>query len=151
MTTIKDQMTADMRTAMKGRDAFSLGVLRTVLGEIATSEKSGKTAVEFDDAAVMAFLGKEVKKRRETAEIYAGSGHQDRADVETREADLIAGYLPTPLTDAEVEALVESAITDQGATTLRDMGKVVKAVLESSQGRADGKTVSTLVKARLAG
>lgn len=149
MSTLKNRLIDDRLKAMKARDTFALGVLRMVLGEISTQEKAGNVSIEFNDAMVITLLRKEVKKRQDTADIYQDAGKNDRAETEISEAAFLSAYLPTPLTDAEVEALVDGEIATQGATSIRDMGKVVQAVLATSKGRVDGKTVSTLVKARL--
>lgn len=146
---LKETLSADMREAMKQSNRLTLTVLRSVIGEIQTQEKAGKTSVEFDDAQVLAVLTKEAKKRRESAEIYTKADAKDRAATETAEAVIIEGYLPTQLTEDEVAALVDAAIAAEGATTLKDMGKVVKAVLAEAEGRTTGKVVSTLVRARL--
>lgn len=146
---IKEQLTADIRTAMKSRDELRLTTLRGVLGEIQNQEKLGKSAREFNNQEVLSVLTKQAKQRRESALIYQEAGQEDRFARESAEADIIESYLPAQLTEAEVTALVDAEIQDQGATTMRDMGKVVKAVLAKAEGRTDGKTVSTLVKARL--
>lgn len=147
--TLKERLTTDMREAMKSKDQLRLGTLRSVLGAIQTQEKSGKTAQDFNDEQVLSVLTKQVKQRRESATIYADAGQVERATAETAEADIIEAYLPVQLSEDEVTALVDAEIAATGATTLRDMGKVVKAVLAKAEGRTDGKTVSTLVKARL--
>ena len=148
---IKEQLTADMREAMKSGDRSRLSVLRYVLGEIQTQEKAGKSAVEFSDEQVRSVLTKQVKQRRDSADIYTKAGQPDRATVETQEADILETYLPSQMAEQEVADLVDVVIAEQGASTMRDMGKVVKAVLARADGRTDGKTVSGLVKVRLAG
>lgn len=146
---IKEQLTADIQTAMKNRDEIRLTTLRGVLGEIQNQEKLGKSAREFNDQEVLSVLTKQAKQRRESALIYKDAGQHDRFQRESAEAEIIESYLPTQLTEDEVAALVDAEVQNQGATTMRDMGKVVKAVLAKAEGRTDGKTVSTLVKARL--
>lgn len=146
---IKEQLTADIQTAMKNRDEIRLTTLRGVLGEIQNQEKLGKSAREFNDQEVLSVLTKQAKQRRESALIYKDAGQDDRFQRESAEAEIIDSYLPTQLTEDEVAALVDAEVQNQGATTMRDMGKVVKAVLAKAEGRTDGKTVSTLVKARL--
>lgn len=148
-TTLRDRLTSDLTASIKERTAFNTGVLRMVLGDIQSQEKSGKTAQVFDDAAVMKVLTKAVKQRRESAEIYAKAGAQDRAETETREADFISTYLPEPLTTEALEAIVAEVVADEGATTRKDMGRVIKAVTAKVAGQASGKEVSTAVMARL--
>lgn len=147
--TLVERIRRDALAAMKTDQAKSL-VLRTVLGEIQTQEKAGKMAREFTDAEVEAILAKEVKKWRDVADLYAANPEtQERARAERADADLIAAYLPTPLTEAEIAALVDEKIAETGATTMKEMGKVIKAVVEAAGSRADGRTVSTLVRGRL--
>lgn len=150
MTTLKDQLKTDLTTNLKAHNELETMVLRAVIGEIQTQEKGGKTAVEFDDAKVLDLLARETKKRRDTATVWTDAGVLDRATRETAEADFLAQYLPTPLTQAEVEKAVADAVAAFEAPTMRDFGAVMKAVVAATKGRADGKTVSTLVKAALA-
>jgi uncharacterized protein YqeY len=149
MTTLKETLKADLTTNLKARNELAVTTLRSVIGAIQTQEKAGKTATEFDESKVKAVLAKELKNRRDSAVIYADAGATDRADRETAEADFLAVYLPTNLTDAEVEALVIEAIDLVGATSAADFGKVMKVVVTKADGRADGKTISTLVRTKL--
>ena len=150
MTTIKDTLRADLATNLKARNELETSVLRAVLGEVQSQEKAGKTAVEFDDAKVLEVLGKLVKQRRESATIYTDAGATDRATRETAEADFLAKYLPVQLTDEEVEAYVDAAIATFDAPAMKDFGAIMKVVVAATKGRADGKVVSALVKAKIA-
>jgi uncharacterized protein YqeY len=154
MTTLKERLHDDVVAHMKDRNKVALTTVRNVLGEIETREKSGKTPVELDDAQVTALLQKEAAKRRDTARIYTEAGEDDRAAAEVAEAEVIEGYLPQPLTAAEVEAIVDEAIEElraEGAElSMRQMGAVMKPVTAKVAGRFDGKAVSDIVRARLA-
>lgn len=154
MGTLKEQLQADMKAHMKAGNRTALTTVRNVLGEITTREKSGKTPVELDDAQTVALLQKEAAKRRDTARIYTEAGETDRAAAEIAEAEVIEAYLPAPLTREDVEAIVDKVIADlrAGGTepTLRQMGQVMKPVTAEVAGRFDGKTVSEVVRSRLA-
>lgn len=152
MSTI-ERLTSDMTAALKARDHFTLATLRQVVGAVRAEEKAGKVARQLTEEDVQAVLVAEVKKRRESAMIYSGAGAQDRADNESAEADLIETYLPAALSDAEVDALVADAIAQVGATSVKEMGQVMKAATAAaaaSGGRVDGKTLSTKVRDALA-
>ena len=151
MSTI-ERLTADMTAALKARDHFTLATLRQVVAAVRAEEKAGKTARQLTEEDVQAVLVAEVKKRRESAMIYSGAGAQDRADNESDEADLIETYLPPALSDAQVDALVEQAIAEVGATSIKDMGNVMKAATAAaaaSGGRVDGKSLSAKVRDKL--
>jgi uncharacterized protein len=154
MTTLKERLHADVVVHMKDRNRVALTTVRNVLGEIETREKSGKTPVELSDAEVTALLQKEAAKRRDTARIYTEAGEADRAAAETAEAEIIEGYLPKPLTAAEVEAIVDETIAalkaDGVELSARQLGAVMKPVTAKVAGRFDGKAVSEMVRSRLA-
>ncbi|MBE7700256.1 GatB/YqeY domain-containing protein [Oerskovia sp. Sa1BUA8] len=151
MTTTIERLTADLTTAMKARDEFAKNTLRQVIGAVRTAEKSGTTAHELTDAEVQTILAAEVKKRRESAQIYADADATERADNETREADFIEKYLPASLTPAELDALVASAIASTGASSMKDMGTVMKTATAAAAGigRVDGKALSQAVRQAL--
>lgn len=154
MTTLKERLHADVVVHMKDRNRVALTTVRNVLGEIETREKSGKTPVELSDVEVTALLQKEAAKRRDTARIYTEAGESDRAAAETAEAEIIEGYLPKPLTAAEVEAIVDETIAalkaDGVELSARQLGAVMKPVTAKVAGRFDGKAVSEMVRSRLA-
>jgi len=145
--TIKDTLKADLTKFLKERNELGKTTLRGVLGAVETAEKSGKTAVEFTDSQVLELLGREVKKRRETATIYAEAGQVERSERETAEADLIAKYLPAQLDREAIETFVDNAVAELGAAA--NMGKVMKLVTPFTKGRADGKLVSEIVRSKL--
>jgi uncharacterized protein YqeY len=154
MTTLKEQLQADVVVHMKAGNKVALTTVRNVLGEIATREKSGKTPMELDDAQVTALLQKEAAKRRDTAATYMEAGQDSRAAAEIAEAEIIEAYLPEPLTATDVEAIVDEVIAglkaDGAELSMRQMGVVMKPVTAKVAGRFDGKAVSEIVRTRLA-
>lgn len=151
---LKEKLKGDVVAHMKAGNKIALTTVRNVLGEIETREKSGKTPVELDDLQVTALLQKEAAKRRDTAATYTAAGHDDRAQAEIAEAEVIEAYLPKALTREEAEAIIDGVIAELGAggtaLTIRSMGTVMKSVTPKIGGRFDGKAVSEIVKERLA-
>ncbi|MGF9662508.1 GatB/YqeY domain-containing protein [Arthrobacter crystallopoietes] len=154
MATLKERLQADVVAHMKAGNKIALTTVRNVLGEIGTKEKSGKTPVELDDAQTTAVLQKEAAKRRDTARIYTEAGEAERAAAELAEAEVIEAYLPEPLSEADVEAIVDEVIAglkaDRTEPSMRQMGVVMKPVTAKVAGRFDGKAVSEIVRRRLA-
>lgn len=146
---IKQQLADDLTVALKAGDKLKTMVLRGVIGAYKTAEKAGKEAVEFSDEEVLVILKKEAKRRSETAEEYLTHGVADRAEKEKAEADIINAYLPASLTHEEVIAIVDEAAKGFENPTQKDMGSIMKLVNEQVQGRADGKTIAELVRAKL--
>jgi len=151
---LKEKLKGDVVAHMKAGNKVALTTVRNVLGEIETREKSGKTPVELDDLQVTALLQKEAAKRRDTAATYTAAGHDDRAQAEIAEAEVIEAYLPKALTREEAEAIIDGVIAELGAggtaLTMRSLGTVMKSVTPKIGGRFDGKAVSEIVKERLA-
>ena len=153
---LKARLRVDLTTAMKARDTLTTGTLRMALAAVSTAEVAGPTAKELTDAEVQAVLGKEVRKRAEAAEAFQGAGRAEQAAKERAEGEILSGYLPTPLTDDEIAALVRTAVDavagDTGSpVSMRQMGPVIKQVQVAAAGRADGARISAAVKAALAG
>ena len=146
---LKDRITADMKTAMKAGDKDRLGVIRMALAAIKQREVDERR--ELTDADVLAAVEKMVKQRRESVAQYESGGRADLAAKENREIGVLSEYLPEPLSDDELAALIDAAIAETGAESLRDMGKVMAKIRDEAQGRADMGAVSARVKARLAG
>lgn len=146
---LKDQLKSDMVAAMKARDDLRKSTLRMVLTSISKAEVSGEQARELSDDEVLSLLAGEEKSRREIAADYRDQGHADRADKEDAEAAILAEYLPAKLSADELAALVGTAIDDTGASSMRDMGKVMAALRPQVADRADGKDVAAEVKRRL--
>ena len=154
-TSLKARLRADLTTAMKARDTLTTSTIRLALAAITNAEVSGAAAKELTDAEVMAVLGKEVRKRAEAAEAFAGAGRAEQAAKEEAEAAVLTAYLPVPLTDTEVSDLVAKAVADVAATTggpvnMRQMGLVIKQVQAAAAGRVDGSRISAAAKAALA-
>jgi uncharacterized protein YqeY len=147
--TLKQQLTDDMKAAMRGGDKHRLGVIRLILAAVKQREVDER--IELDDAQTLAVLEKMLKQRRDSVSQYEAAGRQDLADVERAEMAVIEAYLPAKLDEAELDALIGEAIAATGASSPRDMGKVVAAVKEKAAGRADMAVVSGKIKARLAG
>ncbi|ABS01921.1 GatB/YqeY domain-containing protein [Kineococcus radiotolerans] len=150
--TLKDSLQADLTTAMKARDELRSATLRMVLTAIRAEEVAGKSARTLSDDEVVAVLQREAKKRREAAEAFAGAGRAEQGERETAELSVIETYLPTPLTDEELDALVDEAVliaTAEGLTGMGAMGAVMSQLKPKVGGRADGKRLSGAVRARL--
>ena len=137
-----DQVRGDMTSAMKSGEKDRVGALRLVLSELQKAEKDGSS----DELAV---LRRERKRRLEAAEQFRGGGRPELAEQEEAEARIIEGYLPAELEDSELDAIVRSAIAQTGARGPQDMGQVMKAVMASAGGRADGKRASARVREAL--
>lgn len=148
MSELKEQLRADLKASMKAKEKERTGTIRMLLAAIQTAETEGAKH-EVDDAEILKIIAREVKKRRESAEIYATNGRQELADAELREAEILEAYQPAQLTDEEVDALVEEAVAEVGAESMAQMGQVMKAANAKAAGRVDGKRLSTAVKARL--
>jgi uncharacterized protein YqeY len=146
--TLKQQLTDDMKTAMRGGDKHRLGVIRLMLAAIKQREVDDR--VEQTDALVLATLEKMLKQRRDSISQFDAAGRDDLAAIERAEMAVIETYLPAKLSEAEIDALIDAAIADTGASSPRDMGKVVAAVKDKAAGRADMAVVSGKIKARLA-
>jgi uncharacterized protein YqeY len=146
---LKDQLRSDLTTAMKSRDELRTATLRMALAAVSAEEVAGKEARELSDDEVQAVLRREAKKRREAAEAFAGAGRTQQADRERAEGDVLAGYLPAQMGDADLAALVADVITQTGASGMQDMGKVMGAANKAVAGRADGSRVAAEVRSQL--
>ena len=146
---IKQQLTEDMKAAMRGGDKHKLGVVRLILAAVKQREVDER--IELDDVQVLAVLEKMVKQRKDSIGQYEAAGREDLAAVERAEMAVIETYLPAKLSDAELDALIDAAVAETGASSARDMGKVVAAVKARAAGRADMAVASARIKARLAG
>jgi uncharacterized protein len=141
---ILEQIKVDLQAAMRAGDKHRVGALRLVLSELQKAAKEGA-----DDE--LAVLRRERKRRLEAAKAYDEAGRDDLARGEQAEAQLIEAYLPAELSEDELAAIVERAVRDSGATSAKDMGAAMKQAMAVVDGRADGKRVSGLVRAALAG
>lgn len=151
MTTLKQTLRDDLLTAMRGRDELRTATLRMVLTSVTNEEVAGDTARELSDEEVMAVLRREAKKRKEAATAFADGGRAERAERESAELGVVESYLPAQLDDGQLAELVTAAIAESGASGVKAMGQVMKAVSPRVAGRADGKRVSDEVRRQLAG
>ena len=148
---LKEKLQNDLTDAMRSRDELRSSTIRMVLTSIKNEEVSGKEARELSDAEIITVLSREAKKRREAAEAFEQAGASDRAATEKAEGGVIAEYLPKQLSESEIKDLIASAIKESGSATPAQMGLVMKALQPKIAGKADGGTVSALVKAALTG
>lgn len=146
---LKDRVQDDMKAAMRAKDKQRLGAIRLILAAIKQREVDER--IELNEAQTLAVLEKMIKQRRESLVQYQSAGREDLAAQESFEIELIQGYLPTPLSEAELDALIAHAIAGTGAQSVRDMSKVMAVIREQAQGRADMASVSARVKACFGG
>jgi uncharacterized protein len=146
---LKDQLEADLKAAMREKDALKLSVIRML--KSAVKYREIEIMKPLDDAGVQGVISSEIKRRRDSVEQYRAGNRADLADKEEAEIAILQAYQPQQLTPDELRAKVDAAIAKVGAQGPKDMGAVMKALLPEVQGRAEGKAVSDLVKARLAG
>ena len=146
---LKDQIIADMTAAMKAKDAARTSTLRMMKAAIMNREKEG--GGEATDEDVLKLLRSQLKQRRDSVEQYQKAGRQELVDKETAEIAVIESYLPQAASEAEIEQAVSEAIAETSATSMKDMGSVMKAVMPKLAGKnADGRAVSEMVKKKLA-
>jgi uncharacterized protein len=150
MPTLKDQLRADLTTAMKARDETRTRTLRLALTAIRTEEVSGSAAHDLTDEQIIKILTREAKRRREAATAFAEAGRPDQAAAEEAEEEVLSGYLPSQLDDAELAAVVAAAIAETGAAGPAGIGPVMKVVTPRVAGRADGSRVAAVVRSQLA-
>jgi len=149
MPELKSRLQADLTTAIKARDELTTATLRMTLAAITTEEVAGKQARELDDDEIVRVLSREAKKRRESAEAFDAAGRLELADRERAEGEVIDRYLPAQLDEDELRQLVSAAIAQTGATSVRDLGAVMRTVTPQVAGRADGKRVSDEARRQL--
>lgn len=154
MAELKDRLRSDLTEAMKAKDKLRTATIRMLLAAIQSEEVSGKQARELSDDEILKVLAREARKRGEAAEIYTQNGRGELAAEEHAEARIIDDYLPTPLSDAEVADVVDTAIAqvaeDLGERpSMKQMGQVMKAATEIAGGKADGARLSAAVRDRL--
>ena len=144
---LKEQLIADMKTAMKAgekKEVQAIRLLTAALKQVEVDER-----IELDDARVQVILEKQLKQRKESITQYEGAGRPELAEPEHYEAGIIARYLPEPMGDDELAALVDKIIADTGAESMKDMGKVMGIIKSKAEGRADMGKISGLIKQRL--
>lgn len=144
---LRDTLDSDLKDAMRNKEALKRTVLRTMLSEIRNAEINSQTTL--DDEGIISVLTKQVQQRKDSVEAYSAANRQDLVDKETEEIDIISVYLPEQLPVEEIEEIIKTAISEIGASTLSDMGKVMGLVMPQVRGRADGKIVNTIVTEKL--
>lgn len=154
MGTLETTLVADMKDALRAGDKDRLGTLRMAIAALRNEKVAGKVARELTDAEELRVITSEVNKRKDSAEAYTQGNRPELAERELAEVAILATYLPAPLTEAELDALVVQAIaviteTLGEAPTMKQMGQVIKAVNAEAAGRADGGTVAGKVRAAL--
>jgi len=145
---IQDRLSEEMKAAMRARDSLRLGTIRMARTALKNAEIEARQAL--DDAAAIKVLSTLVKQRREAAEAYRAT-RPELADKEEQELLVLQEFLPTQLSETELEEMIAKAIAESGASSMRDMGAVMKRVTPQTTGRADGKLVSEIVRKQLAG
>jgi uncharacterized protein len=146
---LKDRLRQEMTDALRAGEKVRLGTLRMLSAAVTNREKELRH--ELSDDEVRDVAAREVKKRTESIEAFERAGRRDLVDNETAEREVLSAYAPEMLSDADVDALVDDAITATGATSLKEMGKVMGAVMARAKGRVDGGAVQAKVRSRLAG
>lgn len=144
---LKQRLQDEMKATMKGGDKPRLAVIRLIMSAIKQVEVDER--IELDDDRVIAVLDKMVKQRRESASQYEQAGRDDLLDQENYEIDVLKDFLPAALSDEEIENMIDDAITSTGASSIKDMGKVMGMLKPQMQGRADMGAVSGMIKAKL--
>jgi len=144
---VRDEIQDDTKTAMKQRDRTRVGALRMLGAALKNAEiEAGRPLTEQEEQTI---LRRQLKQRDESADAFRKAGREEQAASESAEAEIVRSYLPQPLSPAELEEIVETAMTDTGATSMRDMGNVMGRAMELSEGRAEGRQLSALVRNRL--
>ena len=145
---LKEKLLQDLKECMKEKNTVRKNVIQMVRASILQVEKDKQ--IEVNDDQILEIIAKESKKRKDSLVDYEKSGREDLIEQIKEEIEILAEYLPKPLTKEELEEIISSAIEDTGATTIKDMGKVMKEVKQRVGTRADGKTINEIVKEKLA-
>jgi uncharacterized protein YqeY len=146
---LKNQLTNDMKEAMKAKQAVRLGTIRQLRSAIKNKEID--LGGELNDDAVISVIGTQVKQRREAAQMYRDNQRPELADKEEAELLVLQDYLPAQLSEAELREIVAAVIAETGASSVKELGRVMPKVIAKTKGAADGKLVSRLVREQLAG
>jgi hypothetical protein len=146
---IREEVARDTKEAMREREKGRVAALRMISAALQNAEiEKGQPLNDEDEQAV---LRRQFKQRKESAEAYRKAGREEQAETEMREAEIVRAYLPTPLSDEQLQALVDEVIAETGASSMREMGTVMGRANELAAGRADGKKLSGIVRGRLQG
>jgi uncharacterized protein YqeY len=145
--TVAERIQSDTKAAMKQRDRTRVGALRMLGAALKNAEiEAGRPLTEQEEQTI---LRRQLKQRDESAEAFRKAGREERAAAESAEAEIVRSYLPEPLSQEELEEIVDRAVNETGATGMRDMGAVMGRAMELSGGRAEGRELSALVRGRL--
>jgi len=147
--TLKERITDDMKAAMRSGEKERLGTIRMITAAIKQREVDER--ITLDDVQVLSVLEKMIKQRKESLEQFKAGNRQDLADKESAEITLLQGYMPSPLSGAEIDALIAEAVAATCAASIKDMGKVMGIIKAKAQGRADMAAVGAKIKAKLGG
>ena len=145
---LQEQLKSELKTAMLAKDKARVGTIRLLMAEIKQKEVDTRTVL--NDEEIIAVLTKMVKQRKDSISQFEAAGRQDLVDVESAEIVVLQAFLPQPLSEAEIDTLIDSTVTQLAASGMQDMGKVMNALRPQLQGRADMGAVSAKIKARLA-
>ena len=144
---LRETLDSDLKEAMRNKEALKRTVLRTMLSENRNAEINSQTTL--DDEGIISVLTKQVQQRKDSVEAYEAANRQDLVAKESEEINIISVYLPEQLPQEEIEQIIDSAISQSGASSLDDMGKIMGLVMPQVRGRADGKIVNTIVTSKL--
>lgn len=147
MSVLKDQLTSDMKDAMRAKETVRLGTIRMLIAAIKKHEIDSQTTL--DDAGVLKIIQKQIKQRRDSITQFEAAGRTELADKEQQEMAVLETYLPEQLDETAIQAIITKAIADTGASSMKDMGKLMGAIKPQLEGKADMGLVSQLVKASL--
>ena len=145
---LQEHLKSELKTAMQAKDKARTGTIRLLMAEIKQKEVDTRTVL--GDEEILAVLTKMVKQRKDSISQYEAAGRQDLADIEAAEIVVLQAFLPQPLSEAEIDTLIDNTVTQLAASGMQDMGKVMNALRPQLQGRADMGAVSAKIKARLA-
>ena len=146
---IQAELTNAMKDAMRNKESERLGVIRMLRSAIKNAEIDQKK--ELSDEEIISLFATQVKQRRDAAQVYRDGGRDDLAQKEEAEIEILQEFMPAALSTEELQKIIENAVTELGATSMQDMGKVMKQVSAATRGRAEGRVVSDMVKQRLSG
>jgi uncharacterized protein YqeY len=146
---LKDRVTEDMKAAMRARDSERLGTIRMITAAIKQREVDER--ITLDDVQVLSVIEKMIKTRKESIVQFKSGGRDDLVARETKEIELLQGYLPSQLSEGEVDVLIREAIAESGATSIKEMGKAMALLKQKAQGRTDMAVASARLKAKLSG
>ena len=145
---LKEQLAADLKDAMKNKETIRKNVVQLIRSGVLQIEKDKK--ITLDDEGVLDVIAKQLKQRRDSLPDYEKSGREDLIAELKTEMDILMGYLPKQLTREELEEIVKAAVSETGASSVKDMGKIMAAVMPKTKGRADGKVINEIARALLA-